>query len=764
MKTPNTLLTPSRGLVLLFAIGLPWTLQAQSSAIGLSSRVEPIARAFEGPQPPDEPDVIRRSPDGKATLRATRISTPLEVDGKLDEAVYRDVRSVSGFIQSIPDNGQPATQDTEAWILFDDDTFYVSARCYDTRPPSEWLANEMRRDVGPSQDDFGIGIDTFFDKQNGYQFYTNALARRTEQQITNEGRINWDYNPVWVVHTSRFDGGWSVEMAIPFKSLRYRPGKTQVWGLQMRRTIRSRQESSWLTPLPISIGSQGNLRQSTFPTLVGLEAPPGSRNLELKPYATSSVVTDRLARQPYSNDPSADVGLDVKYGVTQNLTLDFTVNTDVAQVEADDQQVNLTRFNISFPEKREFFLEGQNLFDVVRADRGAPSLFYSRQIGLQAGRVVPIVAGTRMTGKMGRTSIGALNVQTGEEAVSGARRTNFTVLRLKQDVLRKSNVGVLFTNRSSSLVRPGQGSRAVGVDGAFAFYENVQVSASYAKSDAPGVAGPNDTYGGQFTYGHDRYGLTLGHLYIADGFRPEVGFVSRDDVRQTSASGRFSPRPRSLPRVLQFSLSGGATYTANTANVLTTRDLTTTFETTFRDTQAVSIGLDHTHDVLERPFLVVPAVAIPVGGYSFRTARASYSIAPAKRITGTFSVARGGFYGGDDSSAGYSGRVVATPRLAFEPNVSWRWTTVPGGSFTTQQYRTRVTYTVTPLMFVSGLMQYNTNSRVVSANLRLRWEYSPGSEVFLAYSEEDNTSVPHGPPAALRNRTLAFKINRLLRF
>ena len=717
------------------------------------------------PPPPDPPDVIRRSPEGKATIRATRVHEPLKIDGKLDEPVYDQVRFLTDFVQSIPDNGRPATQRTEAWVLFDENYLYVSARCYDTRQESQWMANEMRRDNSTPQDDFGIGLDTFFDKRNGYQFYTNALGRRSEQQITNEGgQVNFDYNPVWEVRSGRFEGGWTVEMAIPFKSLRYRPGTSQVWGMQIRRTIRSRNEWSWLTPLPISVKTGGNLRQSTFPTLVDLQVPAGSRNLEIKPYVTSSVVTDRLALQPYSNDPSGDVGLDVKYGITQNLTADITVNTDVAQVEADDQQVNLTRFNISFPEKREFFLEGQNLFNLASVGSDMPTLFYSRNIGLQGGRVAPMIAGVRMTGKVGRTSVGALNVQTGEEAVSGARGTNFTVLRLKQDVLRRSSVGVLFTNRSSSLVRPGQASPAIGLDSSFAFYQNVYLSALYSKSNAPGVSGPSNTYGGQFKYDHDRHGLTVGHLFVAKGFKPEVGFVARDDLRQTFASARISPRPASVPHVLQFSWTGGLTYTANAANVLTTRVLDSQFITTFKNTQSAMVTLDRTFDRLERPFQIVPTVAIPPGSYDFTTFRASYTLAESKRVSGTFSAAAGSFYAGSDRSAGYTGRFVLTPRLALEPSVSLRWTDLPGGSFTTQQYRTRVTYTVTPLIFWSGLLQYNTNSHILSTNLRLRWEYSAGSELFLAYSEEEDGHPANGRFASLRNRTLAFKMNRLLRF
>lgn len=750
-------LSPATLLLLLFAIDVR-VASAQQPAMSAAER-------FKAPPPPEEPEVIRRGENGQATLRATRVVTPLKVDGRLDEEVYRTVKNVGGFVQTIPDNGKPATQRTEAWILFDNKFLYISARCFDDRPRSQWLANDMRRDIATNQDDFGVALDTFHDGRNGYQFYTNALARRTEQEITNEGaQVNSDYNPVWMVKTSRFEGGWMVEMAIPFKSLRYATGRTQEWGIQMRRSIRRRNEWSFITPLPISIGISGNTRQSTFPTLVGLEVPPGGRKLEVKPYVTSSVVTDRVARTPYSNDLNGDGGLDLKVGVTQNIIVDITARTDVAQVEADDQQVNLTRFNIAFPEKREFFLEGQNLFTPPSVGANTPSLFYSRQIGLQSGRIVPILFGARMQGKSGRTAFGAINVTTGEEAVSQAQGTTFTVGRVKRDILRRSFVGVLATNRTSSLRSPGQNSSMVGFDSSFGFFQNLTINALYAKANTPNTAGPNNTYGAQYNYNHDRYGLTAGHLYVAKGFTPEVGFVARDDLRQTSVSGRFSPRAKRASRVLQYSFTGGETYTANAANQLRTRVERAGFDVTFKSTQSVGVDVIHTRDILERTFQIVPAVGIPAGSYDFLSTSGSYSLATGKRVTGTFSASTGSFYGGTDRSTSYGGRMAVTSRLAVEPSATFRWTDLPRGTFTTQQYRARMFFAFSPWMFLSGLLQYNTNSHIVATNLRLRWEYTPGSELFLAYNEEQTADDPRAVVQGLRNRTLAFKFNKFVRF
>ena len=311
--------------------------------------------------------------------------------------------------------------------------------------------------------------------------------------------------------------------------------------------------------------------------------------MELKPYAIGGVTTDLNAVPPTRNAGDGDAGLDAKIGITQNLTADLTYNTDFAQVEVDEQQVNLTRFSLFFPEKREFFLEGRGIFDfargasasrrssALRADPGgffgggnAPTLFYSRRIGLEAGAVVPIIGGGRMTGKAGAFDVGALNIQTDDEVVSGATSTNFTVLRVKRDILRRSSVGALFTNRSVSLVGDGA-NQVYGVDGTFSFYDNVNLVSYVARTQTPGRDGQDLSYQGRFAYTGDRYGLEAEHLVVEDNFIPEVGFVRRDNFRRSYGSARFSPRPQSIDAIRQFRVETSYDYivTATTGQVET---------------------------------------------------------------------------------------------------------------------------------------------------------------------------------------------------
>jgi hypothetical protein len=250
------------------------------------------------PDPPVGADIVARDADGRTTFRAVRLPEPIRFDGALDEKIYQSLNPITEFVQNIPDHGRPASQKTEAWILFDDDNFYVAARCWDTRPRSQWTANEMRRDQLGQQDNFGFVLDTFYDRRNGYLFYTTALAGRSDSYVTNEANANADFNPVWDVRTQRFEGGWTAEMQIPFKSLRYRPGSSQVWGMQLRRTIRERNEWSFASEIPLSVQTNGLVRISTTPTLVGLEVPAGSKNLDVKPYGISRLTTDNVPSPP----------------------------------------------------------------------------------------------------------------------------------------------------------------------------------------------------------------------------------------------------------------------------------------------------------------------------------------------------------------------------------------------------------------------------------------------------------------------------------
>jgi TolB-like protein len=759
-------------------------LAAGAVAAVVPARVPPPG-VIDGPPPPLPPEVISRDAQGRATIRAVRLSEGIRLDGNLDEEVYRTVPPITDYVQNVPDVGQPATERTETWVLFDGSNLYIAARCYDSAPSSEWVADEMRRDSRQlrQNDTFGLMLDTFYDRRNGLTFYTNPLGAIADFETTNEGNPNSDWNPVWDVRTGRFDGGWTVEMEIPFKSLKYPAGVAQVWGIQLRRVVRRKNEWNYITRVPLSAaggqGSAGIFRVSAAATLTSLEVPAGSNTLEIKPYAIGGVTTDRMADPVVDNDRSGDFGLDVKYGVTQNLTADFTYNTDFAQVEVDEQQVNLTRFSLFFPEKREFFLEGRGIYDFGRSGgfggggggggfgRGlAPTLFFSRQIGLQRGQVVPILGGGRLTGKAGAFSIGALNMQTDDETVSGARSTNFTVLRVKRDLLRRSSVGMIYTGRSVSLVGDGA-SHAYGMDANFAFFENVNFNGYFAKTHTPDSTGKDTSYQARFNYAADRWGVEMDHLLVEDNFVPEVGFVRRDDFRRTFVSGRFSPRPAAIESVRRFVFQTSLDYTLTAdTNVLETRQNQLRVATEFENSDQLRVDLTRSYELLEDLFEIADGVAIPVGGYTFSDVSLSYQLGAQRRTSGSFSVQRGAFFSGDITAVGFTrGRLVLTPQLSVEPGISINWVDLPEGSFTTNLVTTRVNYTFTPRMFFSGLLQYNSSNDTLTSNLRLRWEYQPGSELFVVYTEDrDTATLDPRRFSQTRNHGFVVKFNKLFRY
>ncbi len=452
------------------------------------------------------------------------------------------------------------------------------------------------------------------------------------------------------------------------------------------------------------------------------------------------------------------------------MTADLTLNTDFAQVEVDEQQVNLTRFNLFFPEKRDFFLEGLGVFAFAgRASAGVaagtgdtPYLFFSRRIGLDNQGEVPLRVGARATGKSGRFTFGALNVQTGDEPSRAVESANFTVLRAKRDILRRSSIGAMVTHRTQTPGISGS-NEGFGVDAAFGFYENVRLDGYLAKTRSDGKQGNDLSYRGAFDYNADRYRFQIDRLVVEQNFSPEIGFVRRPDMRRTAGQARFSPRPTSLGRVRKLTFQGGLTYVTNNANRMDSRDQTATFQSEFDNSDVAGVSYIDTFERVVGPFVIVPGVRIPLGAYNFHTLQLSYAAGQQRPVSGSLVYEQGTFYGGTRRSfAVNTARVQVTPRVSLEPSLVLNRIQLPFAEFTTSVVRSRATFTVTPRMFVSGIAQYNSSTRSIGSNLRLRWEYLPGSELFVVYTDDYDSEAPAGA-SALRNRALVVKLNRLFR-
>ena len=736
-----------------------------------AAHVLELPPSYAGPAVPRPPHTLSRDSAGRATLRAVPLAAPLRVDGNLDEGIYSEHLPITDFLQTEPSEGSPATEKTEVWILFDRDNVYVSVRCWESHP-ERMIVNDMRRDginLG-RQENVAFYFDTFYDGRNGFVFNVNPLGGRADGQTSNERQYNIDWNPVWRAEVRRFEGGWTVEAEIPFKSLRYQPGQAQVWGFNMRRLNRWKNEMSYITQIPNSLGSRGLYQGSLAATLVGLTAPPGSRNLEIKPYAISSLRSDTVVTPPVTNDLGGDLGVDVKYGVTQNLTADFTYNTDFAQVEADEQQINLTRFSLFYPEKREFFLENQGTFvfggaavsSEAAATSDTPILFYSRRVGLNLGQSIPIDGGGRLTGRIGKYSIGALAIQTEGQPMPGPDTTVFSVMRVKRDILRRSAIGAIATSRSVAQNRPGT-NQAVGVDGTFGFYDNLSINTYWARTRTEGSTGEEDSYRGQVEYAGDRYGVTAEHMLVGDAFNPEVGFVRRDDMRKSYGLLRFSPRPRNSEVVRRYSWIGTVDYVENVAGRVETRDIDGEFAIELQNGDRFAVGRTSAYEVLPTPFPIVPGVTIPAGEYDYGTTRVQYLLGLQHKVSGTVTAERGSFYDGTRTGFSFARtRAEINVHLSVEPTVSINHVELPQGTFTTKLAGARIIFAATPSMFVSALLQYNSDAKVMSSNVRLRWEYQPGSELFVVYNEQLDTAGVQFQDRT--NRVFVVKINRLFRF
>ena len=729
-----------------------------------------MAGRILGPPAPAAGKAVSRDADGGVTLRAFRLAEPLTVDGVLDDPVYDQVPAADGFLQQEPNEGAPASESTRVWVLYDADSLYIAAELEEEHP-ERLMASEMRRDhrsIGWN-DSFQIVLDTFYDRRNGFLFHTNALGALFDAQVTDERNTNSDWNTVWWVKSQVVEEGWTVEIRIPFRSLRYAAGGAQLWGINFQRNIKHKNEKVFFTPTPQAYNRDGLVRLSNAATLVGLEAPAGSRRMELKPYAIGSQTHAPL--RDINNEWSGDVGGDFKFGVTDGLTADLTWNTDFAQVEDDESQVNLSRFSLFYPEKREFFLEGQGVFDFggrqTRAFGGggpsdAPIPFFSRAIGISGGSSVPILGGARLHGRTGAYTMGLMNIQTGETAGLDVESTNFSAFRMKRDLFSRSNIGVIATHRNVGAQGPGSNS-LYGVDGNLNPSDNIRINTFYMATSEPGVETGHQaaSYMGQFNYDTDLIDLTAERLYLGEDFNPGMGFVRRRDFTKNGASFQLSPRPRGIEAIRQFELKFQANNYDRLDGEMETREYKFEGKAILESSDRLIVDHTMTEERLLDGFDLSTEVAVPAGNYRFNRTGLRLWLGTHRSFSGYFRYEFGDFFGGTRREVSYWGRAEVSQRLSMEPNISLNWIEVPGGEVQAQVSSLRATYTVSPRSFLGALVQYNSAAQLMSANVRFRWEYSPGSDVFVVFST--NRDGDDGL-AGLSDRALVVKFTRLFRF
>jgi hypothetical protein len=703
-------------------------------------------------------------PPPRPRLAALAVDEPLKVDGLLDDEAWQRADVASRFIQREPNPGQPATEPTEVRVVYTSSTLYVGIRAQ-AADPSQIVGEEMQRDGALFRDDSVLVLlDTFNDDRNAYFFEVNPNGAFTDALVTDEGRVfNVQWDAVWRAVAQRTAGGWTAEMEIPFATLRFDP-KKDTWGLNVRRLIRHKNEEVFWGAIPL----EANLfRISLAGDLTGIRGPEPGLNLRIKPFAVGSASKLRTPAGEVSEE-DADVGLDLKWGLTRQMTLDLTYNTDFAEVEVDDQQINLTRFSLFFPEKREFFLENAGLFEFGFGTPGTPYLkpFFSRRIGVSPfGTVVPMDWGARLTGRAGPWSIGMLDAQTGSYRLHGLGEQpedNWAVVRVKRNLGQRSNVGFIATNRDQEGIGT---NRVTGLDGSFKPNQNTTLAAFYTHSETDkrfllGSEDVSDWAGGAQAMWEGPTSLyALDFLQIGEDYNPESGFLLRSNIRRYVPRFVLEPRPAVQGRIrnYHFGVTGDiiTDLKDETQTVQVGADL---FGVVLRSEDQIVLFADHTLDRVPSPFFLGD-VEIPAGEYEFNDAGFSYATNNSRRLAVDGYVLAGGFYGGDRLSGVMNVGVRASRHVRSDTTWVHDNLDLPGGTFTSNIVRQRLGLSVSPTLFANTYVQYNDAAELVSLNLRFNWLYRPGADLFIVFNQ--NWSAPGLSDLTARDRAVIVKFTYL---
>jgi len=693
------------------------------------------------------------------------------IDGEvLTDPLWLKINTIGPLSQNQPSWGEPASEKTDIRVAYDATTFYLSVVCYDATPEA-LVVSDARRDADlAGTDAFLFILDTYKDSQNGFVFGTNSVGIEYDAQVDNEGQgnfnnnrqqggviggfnLNWDAS--WEVKTKVGEFGWSAEFAIPFRTLRFKSGENTTWGINFRRNIRKNNEIAFWSQLPLGLDMK---RLSLAGTLTGLNIKsPG--NLKVIPYALGRVDRDFVNNPDGKAQTDAAVGVDVKYSVTPSMTLDLTYNTDFAQVEVDDQQVNLDRFNLFFPEKRPFFLENAGLFTV--GSPGEVDLFFSRRIGISDGIQTPIIGGARLSGKINKTNIGFLNMTTDDVADLDINKNNFTVARVNHQEGR-SAIGGLFVNRSgidSDLAEDY--NRTYAVDGRLGLGKRAQLSGYYAKTKTPELEGKDQSFQFSSVYNWNGWRLNGSYTEVGENFNPEVGFLGREggfkkveglifynwrDKRE--ASTYLESRPHVSYRGYWDAQNRQQTGFLHVDN-----------HWVWKNAFEVHTGVNFTTQGVYEPFEISDGIVVPAGTYDHAESQIVFITNPSKPVSISSRHINGGFFGGTRFANSATVRLILGDKFNSELGFQHNDIRLPEGDFTADVFRAKLAYSFRPNIFVQSLIQYNSVADFWSANIRFGWLQQANTGLFLVYNENRGqlSDLVSGP----LNRSFILKYSRV---
>jgi hypothetical protein len=680
----------------------------------------------------------------------------IELDGQLTESVWTKGNVAGDFITKIPREGQPATQKTEVRMVYDDKNIYIALQCWQS---AKILVNDLHRDFMMLDND-GVEVifDTFHDHRNGFNFIVSPMGSVTDLQFTGDGTEgNTSWNGVWEAKTRIYDDRWTAELVIPFKTLRFAKAEQQEWGVNfLRRARYISEESCWaFVPKRFYIG-----KVSLAGHLEGIEGVHPGRNLKIKPFIAGSAT--RLQVQSGNVDHYlGKIGLDLKYGVTSGMTLDFTANTDFSQVEADVQQINLTRFNLFFPEKREFFLENSTLFHVGEPLSYSGSsdvmMFYSRRIGLDAdGNPIPLLGGVRLSGRMNKYEVGFLNMQSKELGTTPAN--NFTVARVRRSIFKSSSVGAMFVNRNSTSASHDY-NRTFGIDMDLRFTRNLVLNAYLAKSQTPGKSGRDWAGGASVSFSGESYKWGAKYREVDPNFNAEVGYVRRTDIRLYSGTFAWLFHPKDFFRIREIRPSITGNNYLTTDNELDTRTIDLGLDIEFLNSSTFNFYREQSHENLARDFQPFPNRTIPIGDYRYSFYHVSYSHDNSRIIAPNIQFEKGDYYDGERIRWAGGLKFHPSARLSFTTSVQRDNVKISSGSYGLNLMIWRINYCFTTKMFLDALIQYNSLSGQVSSNIRFNLIHHPLSDLFVVYNETRDQRT-----GSLVGRMLSIKFTQLFDF
>ena len=710
--------------------------------------------------------------DAPGTATAVRTDAPPVIDGVPDDAAWAAATPLTNFTQREPSDGDPASEPTEVRILFDRDALYVAVWAWDSRADAI-VSGDAIRDYEVSDADAVIMIfDTFNDQQNGFVFGTTPAGIEYDGQVASQGggggfflgggmnntrrfqagagggfNKNWDGS--WTVAASRDDKGWYAEFRIPFSTLRY-GSDNDTWGFNVSRRIRRLNEEDFWAAVPREFGLY---RLDFAGQLAGVE-PPFRRAATVTPYVLGSTVRDYADPAQTAFGRDAEIGGEAKIQVTQGLTLDMTVNTDFAQVEVDDQQVNLSRFSLLFPEKRPFFLENAGFFAV---GGGGADLFFSRRIGISGGQPVPIKGGGRLSGRLSGLNVGLLHILTGTNAADAPENT-YSVARIARELPNRSRLGALVVNRTSNL--DGDYNRTYAADWQLGLGDNLTVTSFAALTDTPGREGADHAW--NLTAGWSSRSLRANVTVreIGENFNPEVGFVPRSGHRYMQVFALRNIRPARIFREIRPHVS-----------YYTYRSVRTGVERNFNESSRVHIdshwewpsgmelhtGTNYITEGLYESFAIPGTeVVVPQGTYSGWESAVVFFTDQSRTVSFNSRFNWGGFLSGSKRTTSADMTFRQGTRASATVRVAYNDVSLPEGDFTTALAGINLGWFFTPRVYVQSLIQYSDQIDTWSANVRFGWLNTAGTGLFLVYNEVQEIEDLTGP----LGRSLYLKFTR----